>query len=1072
MAANKSEAGNARDVQTNLADLLNEVRRDILSQAGRIGPDLRILHGATEAALAGGIVDDRKYLVENIMQLAASLPNGSRARDDLNAAFIKRLWDNLRHPPLSYLGDEFRYRAADGSNNNILYPHLGAAGSHYARSVVPKHKRTSILPDPSLIFDSLLARNGSAKENPSKVSSCLFYLATVLIHGMQKYEILVGYMNKLRNSSYLDLSPLYGKNMEEQAKVRTFKDGRLKNDVFSEDRLLTQPPGVCALMIAFNRFHNYVVRELATINEDRRFSFAEGVTHGHPDYDKAQLKRDNDLFQTGRLVTCGLYVNIIVSDYLRTILNLNRNPIASDWKLDPRDDFSEIFDSQGTPRGIGNQVSVEFNMIYRWHSAVSRQDEAWANGFFKEVFGPNANPDTMSTDEFLQGLRKWSWSLPGDPEKWTFGGLTRLEDGRFPDAELVRLLQTGTENVAGKYSCNGLGAFGARNIPHVFKALEVYGIQQGRQWGLATLNEFRLFFKLKPYTTFADMNSDPSIAEALEAMYGHPDNVELYPGLLAEETKKPMEPGSGLCPGFTTSFAIMSDAVALVRGDRFYTVDYSPSNLTSFGYTEVSSDFDVAGGGMMYKLLMRAFPGWYRANSVYALYPFTTPEANFEVFKKLGTSQDFDFNKPSFIGPPTPITSWQGVVDVLSDQEHFHVPWGNHTFQLTHHDYMLSGDTPTNTEQRGFVKQCLYSPESGLEEVRHFYESITAELFRQHSRKVGESYQVDIVRDIGNLAHAHFTSQFFGIPLQEYGAGSDSYTARALSDVLANLFGYVFLDLDTAASYKNRVVAAAETKSLGEKMQTTVAGIKAQRFPSLRHMLRIASSDGVLRSYGVELIDRLLESGKGVDEAVWTIIPTAAAACATQAQGWAQMIDLYLSDKYYSHWPAIQKLAMSDEPEAFEKLKKYALEGFRLSTPAFGLLRTVVADKADLRDGPRVVSVKKGDTIFTDFVTAGLDATKFPDPYEIKLDRPDDLYIHHGWGPHACLGRPIVTVAGASMLRVCARLGNLRRAPGQAGEMKSKRVNDAFKVYLAENGSKWGPFPVSKKVVFDKTTEM
>lgn len=91
--------------------------------------------------------------------------------------------------------------------------------------------------------------------------------------------------------------------------------------------------------------------------------------------------------------------------------------------------------------------------------------------------------------------------------------------------------------------------------------------------------------------------------------------------------------------------------------------------------------------------------------------------------------------------------------------------------------------------------------------------------------------------------------------------------------------------MDTAASYKNRVVAAAETKGLGEKMQTTVAGIKAQRFPSLRHMLRIASSDGVLRSYGVELIDRMLESGKDVDVAVWTIIPTAAAACATQAQG-------------------------------------------------------------------------------------------------------------------------------------------------------------------------------------------
>jgi hypothetical protein len=40
------------------------------------------------------------------------------------------------------------------------------------------------------------------------------------------------------------------------------------------------------------------------------------------------------------------------------------------------------------------------------------------------------------------------------------------------------------------------------------------------------------------------------------------------------------------------------------------------------------------------------------------------------------------------------------------------------------------------------------------------------------------------------------------------------------------------------------------------------------------------------------------------------------------------MLDLYLSDRYFTHWPAIQKLARSDKPEAFEKLKKYALEGY------------------------------------------------------------------------------------------------------------------------------------------------
>jgi len=59
-------------------------------------------------------------------------------------------------------------------------------------------------------------------------------------------------------------------------------------------------------------------------------------------------------------------VNIILGDYLRTILNLNDNPVASDWKLDPRETFTSVFDSEGTPKGLGNQVSAEFNFVYRW----------------------------------------------------------------------------------------------------------------------------------------------------------------------------------------------------------------------------------------------------------------------------------------------------------------------------------------------------------------------------------------------------------------------------------------------------------------------------------------------------------------------------------------------------------------------------------------------------------------------------------------------------------------------------------------------------------------------------------
>lgn len=73
MAANKTETGKARDVLSNLSNLFNDVRRDILSQAGRIGTDLRILHAGTESALAGGIVDDREYSVSTLKSLVMSL---------------------------------------------------------------------------------------------------------------------------------------------------------------------------------------------------------------------------------------------------------------------------------------------------------------------------------------------------------------------------------------------------------------------------------------------------------------------------------------------------------------------------------------------------------------------------------------------------------------------------------------------------------------------------------------------------------------------------------------------------------------------------------------------------------------------------------------------------------------------------------------------------------------------------------------------------------------------------------------------------------------------------------------
>ena len=54
--------------------------------------------------------------------------------------------------------------------------------------------------------------------------------------------------NNSKTSSYLDLSTLYGDVQEDQDHIRTFKDGKLKPDCFSEKRILGMPPA-CGVLL-------------------------------------------------------------------------------------------------------------------------------------------------------------------------------------------------------------------------------------------------------------------------------------------------------------------------------------------------------------------------------------------------------------------------------------------------------------------------------------------------------------------------------------------------------------------------------------------------------------------------------------------------------------------------------------------------------------------------------------------------------------------------------------------------------------------------------------------------------
>jgi hypothetical protein len=158
-----------------------------------------------------------------------------------------------------------RSHCADTTNtlyrwNNVLNPDIGRAGTPYARSVPPQILQPNPKPDAGLIFDSVLSRaNGGFKPHPNGVSSMLYYIASIVIHDC--FRTSHTDFNISETSSYLDLSPLYGSNQIEQDTVRTFKDGELKPDCFSEKRLLGFPPGVGVILIVLITSHYYVMIE-------------------------------------------------------------------------------------------------------------------------------------------------------------------------------------------------------------------------------------------------------------------------------------------------------------------------------------------------------------------------------------------------------------------------------------------------------------------------------------------------------------------------------------------------------------------------------------------------------------------------------------------------------------------------------------------------------------------------------------------------------------------------------------------------------------------------------------------
>ncbi|GAA5974545.1 hypothetical protein JCM11641_002083 [Rhodosporidiobolus odoratus] len=1021
-------------------------------KTGNLASDAATLLQA--ASSATGPIDDRDNLLEHLVAMLQKMPTDSALQQPLTDKFIELLWNDLQHPPVSYTG--LTYRAADGSGQSATSTQLGAANTPYARSVSPCHPKNPHLPSPGVVFDALLRRE-KFKPHPSGISSLLFSFATIIVHSTFQTSRTDASINEA--SSYLDLSPLYGNNVKEQATVRSFKQGRLFPDVIASSRMFFMPPSVVALLVIFNRNHNYIAHTLYKINEKGTYKAWESLDEA------GRKEQDSEIFERARLINCGWFLNTVVQDYIRTILNINTT--TSTWSLAPNVS-SRAFPTGFTPRGLGNGVSAEFNILYRWHAAISKKDEVWIEGLFRETIG-NVSIEELTEPDFVAVLRKLSQQQGPDPRKWTIPGISRTSSGSFADEDLCRIITEATDEIA--------GAFGANGSPNVMRIMDCLGIATARnEWNVCTMNEFRTFLNLKPFATFEEWNSDPVVADRARRLYGHPNDLELFVGLHAEEAKM-SGTGSGLAANYTVTRAILSDAVALVRGDRFFTLDYNSATLSSWGYQDVTPDTSGgAYGGCIGRLLMRCLPRSYANNSTYALFPFSTPETMREILTKNGVIEQYDISKPKQTPPTHGVFTYKACLAVLADTKRFGTIYDEPIKNCSNeYGYFIAQEGAAHKMNRQVQAGALFI--TGWQDgLRMFYAEKTAELIEQNSWSYdgGKTKILDVVRDVTNLTAVHWVTHQFGIPLKTSVNPRGLFTPQELYLILSAFFLSVFMNFDLSSSFKLRTAAKAAAPALLGVIRLRLAQVKG--LPAVLDDLARRVQDRVLDKSAQGIVmgkearayyERLLTNNQSLEQLASSVQSTMTASVSNQGQATAQVINFFLEDANKEHKAELVELCKLDTPEADKKIQSLVWEAMRLD-PQVPLIPRVALEDATIQDGDRTVHIKKGDFVYPSMLKAGQDPTVFPEPEKVK-ERDPSIYRLFGHGAHTCLGAPICEISITQMVKQVFRLPNVRRAPGNAGQLiryDEEIAGTPCHVYLSANATPW-PLPVSLSVVYD-----
>jgi hypothetical protein len=132
------------------------------------------------------------------------------------------------------------------------------------------------------------------------------------------------------------------------------------------------------------------------------------------------------------------------------------------------------------------------------------------------------------------------------------------------------------------------------------------------------------------------------------------------------------------------------------------------------------------------------------------------------------------------------------------------------------------------------------------------------------------------------MVHVDFSARMLNLPLKTKEEPLHPFTEQEMYGMLAILFGFVFLNNDETQAFKVRQLSTQACNALGPLVKLNVEQVSVGGW--ITKLADEVIQEGFLRAYGNSLIRRFLKSGMSIEDAVWCMIPTAAAGTANAAQ--------------------------------------------------------------------------------------------------------------------------------------------------------------------------------------------